>query len=125
MVITAEHDQALARARHRAEARNLVAIEASRVASGHDRTYFFRVSSFSRQGTEHGVRVNYSADGVEVICSCEGGLNNRLCQHAAAALQALESPQVEPEPPAAINRGAAALAILNGDPDDYIFMRSA
>ena len=125
MVITAEHDQALARARQRAAARNLVAIEASRVASGHDRTYFFRVSSFSRQGAEHGVRVNYSADGIEVICSCEGGLNNRLCQHAAAALQALEAPQVEPEPPATLSRGAAALELLNGDPSDYLFTQTA
>ena len=35
------------------------------------------------------MKITVSAASVEVVCSCEGGLNARPCEHAAAALKAV------------------------------------
>jgi len=125
MVLSHEHDTALERARIRAEARGITANVANEESHGAERVYFLRAGSFSHAGVEHGVKLAYDATGVTAICSCEGGQSGRICQHLVAAMAAVEAGISEPEPPAAISRGAAALELLNGDDADYVFGRTA
>src|SRR5687768_9927821 len=113
MVLSHEHDAVLERAIKRAQARHIIAEPVTTTADGPAETHYFRVASFSQGGVDHGVMLRYTSAGVETQCSCEGGLNGRICQHVAAALMALESPQVEPDPEP-ISRGRAALDVLNG-----------
>jgi hypothetical protein len=88
--------QAWDRALHRARARH---IQVEQRGSDGDRAWF-RAGSFSRDGLQHGVSVEFGAAGVSVRCSCEGGQHGRPCQHAAAALNAaalLPESILEPE----------------------------
>lgn len=82
--ITINWERALARA----ESRNLAAVRVSSGTRGDVVTTWFRVPSWSTIGLDHGVMVQAGPNGVEVTCSCEGGVSGRPCQHAAAALKA-------------------------------------
>jgi len=132
MVLSHEHDAAMARAKRRAEARRIVATETEATADGPNETKWYRVNSFTNPGVVHGVRLTFSAAGIDFLCSCPAGERGTICQHTAAALETLNAPQ-EPEPPAAvylvdtpISRGRAALDLLNGtDEEAYQFGRSA
>lgn len=75
------------RALVRAEARSLKARQVNTETHGAVTVMFYRVKSWSRDGIDHGVKVTASSSGIEVTCSCEGGLNGRPCQHAAAVLK--------------------------------------
>jgi hypothetical protein len=50
----------------------------------HIRRYF--VPSGSRDGLRHSVRVEVTMQGVDVACTCEGGLSGQSCWHAASVL---------------------------------------
>jgi len=125
MVLSHEHDAAIARAKLRAEARRIVATESEKTVEGYTEVRWYRVNSFTSPGVVHGVRLAFGPDGIDFLCSCPAGESARICQHVAASLEALNAPQ-EPESPAAISRGAAALKLLNGsDEEPYQFGRSA
>jgi len=132
MVLSHSHDAAIARAKLRAEARRIVATETEATADGPNETKWYRVNSFTSPGVVHGVRLTFSAAGIDFLCSCPAGERGTICQHTAAALETLNAPQ-EPEPPAPlstlvdtpISRGRAALDLLNGDPSDYLFTQTA
>lgn len=81
--ITTNWERALARA----EARNLEARQVGGGTRGDVTVTWYQVGSWSRNGMEHGVKVTVSANGIEIQCSCEGGVHGRPCQHAAAALK--------------------------------------
>ncbi len=78
------HDPRLwRRALYRAEARGI-----SLERKGSDGTKAWYVAtSFSRTETRHGLCVEAGPAGVEVLCSCEAGQAERVCQYAAAVLR--------------------------------------
>lgn len=86
-MVLAEVTSTWERALARADARNLEVRQVGNGTRGDVTTTWYRVVSWSRDGMDHGVKVTASANGVEVICSCEGGTSGRPCQHAAAVLK--------------------------------------
>ncbi len=78
-----------ARALHRATAHNLIVAQVETITNGHDEYLYFRAKSTSRpESTIHGIRVACTSAGVDVSCSCEGGMKNLACMHAAQTLRA-------------------------------------
>jgi len=100
MVLTAEHDAAIERARKRAEARAIEPVLVKIVGNGPDEVWLFRVESFSTPGVLHGTSVRFTAAGVHLQCDCEAGLADRVCCHAVACLDTVE--QAGPAPSNAV-----------------------
>jgi hypothetical protein len=124
MMVLAEVTQDWQRALARAEARNIQATQIGSTGRAGSTITYYRVSSWSRPETQHGVKVTVDASGVQVVCSCKGGLNERPCQHAAAALKAAGwlgdwlTAAVTPEEIARL-KGRRSLALLNDDETEY------
>lgn len=92
-----DQSQSWERAAIRAKARNVQARWVQMTGQGHDRREYWRTSSVSNPGTEHHVLLEYTVDGISAVCDCLGGMNEKACQHAAAALDASEKMR-SPEP---------------------------
>ena len=96
-----------ARALHRAEANNVLVLCVESMTEGYDTLEWWKAKSVSRPDRSHGIRVEYTAEGVDVICSCEGGQKQLPCMHAAQVLRAagmlpnMMLVESEPEPIAA------------------------
>ena len=76
-----------ARALHRAECHNIVAVLASTEQRGFDETLFYKIASASRPGTVHGVKIECTAEGVRSSCTCEAGQRGSVCLHQARAMR--------------------------------------
>ena len=116
--ITTSWERALARA----EARNLQARSVGGDTRSGATVTWYRVGSWSRTGLEHGVKITVDGNGVQVVCSCEGGLNNRPCQHAVALkaagwLGAQPAPAITPEEITRI-KGRRSIASLNHNDEE-------
>jgi hypothetical protein len=81
------------------------------------------VDSGTRDGLRHSVRVEVSADGVKLDCTCESGMNGRVCWHFGAVLMLEgwipEGPDQAPDAEAVKRlNGKRSLALLNGEFDE-------
>src|SRR5687767_10214233 len=77
-----------ARALHRATAANVLIMQTERITEGYDERLYFTARSVSRPDSiTHRIRVHATAEGVDVLCTCEGGQQHLACMHAAQALR--------------------------------------
>jgi hypothetical protein len=79
-----ELDSRWQRAMKRAQIRGIspVRYQEGRQGPATVRRYF--VDSGSRDGYRHSVRIAVDANGVDVVCTCEGSLSGHICWHAAS-----------------------------------------
>ena len=88
MLTTTQTATKWARALHRASAANVLIMQTERIVEGYDERLYFIARSVSRpDAITHRIRVHATAEGVDVICTCEGGQKQLACQHAAQALR--------------------------------------
>jgi hypothetical protein len=82
------------------------------------RRYF--VSSGNRDGLRHSVRIEITAAGITLECTCEGSLHGHICWHCGSMLMAegwTDEPAPESETLERLN-GKRSLALLNGEFDE-------
>jgi len=73
---------------HRASAANVLIVQTDAITEGFDERLYFTARSVSRPDSlAHRIRIHATAEGVDVICTCEGGQKRLSCQHAAQALR--------------------------------------
>jgi len=88
MLTTSQTPTKWARALHRASAANVLIVQTDAITEGFDERLYFTARSVSRSDSlAHRIRVHATAEGVDVICTCEGGQKRLACQHAAQALR--------------------------------------